>query len=97
VSQFKYLGMTVTNQNLFQREIKRRLNSGPTSSGRLVGIVRSRTQTMEFFFSVFNSGNACYHSDQKLLSSCLLSKNIKIRIQDYNFCLWFGMGVKLGP
>jgi hypothetical protein len=26
VSQFKYLGMTVTNQNLIQEEIKRRLN-----------------------------------------------------------------------
>jgi hypothetical protein len=28
VSQFKYLGMTVTNQNLIQKEIKGRLNSG---------------------------------------------------------------------
>jgi hypothetical protein len=28
VSQFKYLGMTVSNQNLIQEEIKRRLNSG---------------------------------------------------------------------
>jgi hypothetical protein len=46
VSQFKYLGTTVTNQN------KRRLNSG----------------------------NACYHSVQNLLSSRLLSKNLKIRI-----------------
>jgi hypothetical protein len=27
-----------------------------------------------------NSGNACYHSVQSLLSSCLLSKNVKIRI-----------------
>jgi hypothetical protein len=27
VSQFKFLGMTVTNQNLIQEEIKRRLNS----------------------------------------------------------------------
>jgi sorting nexin-29 len=52
VSQFRYLGMTVTNQNLIQEEIKRRLNSG----------------------------NACYHPVQNLLSSCLLSKNLKIRI-----------------
>jgi hypothetical protein len=27
VSQFRYLGMTVTNQNLIQEEIKRKLNS----------------------------------------------------------------------
>jgi hypothetical protein len=28
VAQFKYLGMVVTNQNLIQEEIQRRLNSG---------------------------------------------------------------------
>jgi hypothetical protein len=52
VSQFKYLGTKVTNQNLILEEIKRRLNSG----------------------------NACYHSVQNLLSSYLLSKNVKIRL-----------------
>jgi hypothetical protein len=52
VGQFRYLGTTITNLNLIQEEIKRRLNSG----------------------------NACYHSVQNLLSSPLLSKNIKIRI-----------------
>jgi hypothetical protein len=51
VSQFKYLGTTVINQNLIQEEIKRRLQSG----------------------------NACYHLVQNLLSS-RLSKNVKIRI-----------------
>jgi hypothetical protein len=49
VSQFKYLGTTVTNQNLIQEEVKRRLNSG----------------------------NTCYHLVQNLLSSRLLSKNVK--------------------
>jgi hypothetical protein len=52
VSQFKYLGAAVTNQNFIQEEIKRRLNSG----------------------------NACCHSVQNLLSSRLLAKNVKIRI-----------------
>jgi hypothetical protein len=52
VAQFKYLGTTVTNQNLSQEEIKRRLNSG----------------------------NDCYHSVKNLLASCLLFKNIKVRI-----------------
>jgi hypothetical protein len=51
-SQLKYLGTTVTNQNLIQEEIKRRLNSG----------------------------NVCYHSVQNLLSSLLLSKNLKTRL-----------------
>jgi hypothetical protein len=27
-----------------------------------------------------NSGNACYHAVQNILSPCLLSKNVKIRI-----------------
>jgi hypothetical protein len=47
VAQFRYLGTTITNQNLIQEEIKKRLNSG----------------------------NACYHSVQNLLSSRLLSRN----------------------
>jgi hypothetical protein len=52
VSQFKYLGTTVTDQNFIQEEIMRRLNSG----------------------------NAFYHSVLNLLSSRLLSKNVKTRI-----------------
>jgi hypothetical protein len=30
VAQFRYLGTTITDQNLIQEEIKRRLNSGNT-------------------------------------------------------------------
>jgi hypothetical protein len=52
VLQFRYLGITVTNQNLIQEKIKRRINPG----------------------------NICYHSVQNLLSSRLLSRNLKIRI-----------------
>jgi hypothetical protein len=46
------LGITVTNQNLVQEEIKRSLNLG----------------------------NICHQSVQSLLSSHLLSKNVKIKI-----------------
>jgi hypothetical protein len=52
VEEFKYLGMTLTDQNYIQEEIKSRLNLG----------------------------NACYHWMQNLLSSRLLSKNLKIKI-----------------
>jgi hypothetical protein len=34
----------------------------------------------EEFKSRLNSGNVCYHSVQSLLSSCLLSRNVKIKI-----------------
>jgi hypothetical protein len=33
--------------------------------------------------SRLNSGNACYHSDQSLLSSRLLSINVKVKIRVY--------------
>jgi hypothetical protein len=50
VSRFKYLGATVTNENLIEEKIKRRSNSS----------------------------NACYHQAQNILSSRLISKNVKI-------------------
>jgi hypothetical protein len=42
VSQFKYLGTTVTNQNLIQEEIKRRLNSGNTCYHTVQNLLYSR-------------------------------------------------------
>jgi hypothetical protein len=36
-----------------------------------------------------NLGNACYHSLQNLLSSCLLSKNIEIIMYKTNFACSF--------
>jgi hypothetical protein len=43
-----------------------------------------------------NSGNACYHSVQNLLSSHLLSKNLKFRIYKNIILPLVFMGVKLG-
>jgi hypothetical protein len=42
--------------------------------------VASQNLILEEFKRTLNSGNACYHSVQNLLSSCLLSKNIKVKI-----------------
>jgi hypothetical protein len=43
-----------------------------------------------------SSGNACSHSVRNLLSSRLLSRNIKIRTYKTIICLWICMGVELG-
>src|SRR5215510_14532890 len=52
VEEFKYLRVTLTDQNSIQEEIKSRLKLG----------------------------NSCYHSVQNLLSSRLLSKNLRNKI-----------------
>ena len=46
--------------------------------------------------SRLRSGNACYYSVQNLLSSRLLSKNLKIKIYRIIILPVFSMGVKLG-
>ena len=61
VEEFRYLGITLANQNSIKEEIKSRLKSG----------------------------NACCHSVQNILSSSLLSKNIKIKIYTTIIFLFF--------
>ena len=46
--------------------------------------------------SILKLGNACYHSVQKLLSSILPSKNLKIKIYRTIILPVFCMDVKLG-
>ena len=46
--------------------------------------------------SRLRSGNACYHSVQNLLSSRLLSKNLKVKIHRTIILPVVFMGVKLG-
>jgi hypothetical protein len=67
VAQFKYLGMTVTDQNLIQEEIKRKPNSGPEPSLflnavsgmlRRVALINHRRDSLNSY----------------ILSSCLLSR-----------------------
>jgi hypothetical protein len=42
VAQFKYLGTRVTNKNLVQEEIKRRLNSGNVCNHSVQDLLSSR-------------------------------------------------------
>jgi hypothetical protein len=51
----------------------------------LEGCLPDRNLIQEEIKRRLNSGNACYHSVQKLLSSRLLSKNEKLNMQNYNF------------
>jgi hypothetical protein len=48
--------------------------------------VRNRTLIQDQIKRRLKSGNVCYDSVQNLLSSCLLPKNVKIRI--YKTVIW---------
>jgi hypothetical protein len=55
-----------------------------------------RNSIQEEMKSSLKLGNAYYHSLQNLLSTCLLFKNLKIKIHRTIVLLIFCMGVKLG-
>jgi len=55
----------------------------------------NKNSIQEEIKSRLKSGNACYHSVQNLLSSSLLSKNLKIKIYRTIICLLLCLGLKL--
>jgi hypothetical protein len=59
VSQFKYLGMTVTNQNLIEEEIKRRLNFANACyhSVLLLAVKKHKNQKNCVFWDVMPRGS----------------------------------------
>ena len=62
----------------------------------LLHFLTNQNSIPEEINSRLRSGNACYHSVQNLLSSRLLSKNLKITIYRTIILPVFCMGVKLG-
>jgi len=59
-------------------------------------ILTNQNSIQEEIKSILKSGNVYYHSVQNILSSSLLSKNLKIEIYRTIIFLLFCMGVKLG-
>jgi len=52
-------------------------------------ILTHQNSIQEEIESRLKVGNACYYLVQNLLSSSLLSKNVKVKIQHYNFAFCF--------
>jgi UDP-galactopyranose mutase len=63
--------MKIDNRSFERVEEFKYFRTTPTNHNSIHEEIRSR----------FKPGNTCYHSVQNLLSSSLLSKNLKIRIK----------------
>jgi hypothetical protein len=59
VSQFKYFGTTVTNQNLIQEEIKRRLSSGNACYHSVQSLLSSRLLLKNLKMRIYKTKFAC--------------------------------------
>jgi hypothetical protein len=55
VSQFKYLGTTVTNQNSIQEKIKRRMNSGNAYYHSVQNLLSSRLQSKNVKVGIYKT------------------------------------------
>ena len=76
-----------TDNSTFERvEVFKYLGTTLTHQNSISEEIKSRLR----------SGNACYHSVQNLLSSRLLSKNLKIKIYSNIILPIFCTGVELG-
>jgi hypothetical protein len=52
VAQFRYLGTTISNQNLIQEEIKRRLNSGNVCCHSVQNLLSSRLLSKNMYVCI---------------------------------------------
>jgi hypothetical protein len=59
VSQFKHLGTTVTNQNVIQEKIKRRLNSGNSCYHSVQNLLSSRLLSKKLKIRIYKTNFAC--------------------------------------
>jgi hypothetical protein len=81
-------GVKIDNRSIERVEEFKYLGATLTDQNSIQGKIKSRLKL----------GNACYYSVQNVLSSKLLFRNLKIKIQyiELEFCPLFCMGVKLG-
>ena len=78
--------MKVDNSSIERVEQFKYLGTTVTNQNSIQKEIKSRLKL----------GNACYYSEQNLLSSSLLSKNLKIKIYRTIILFVFCMDVKLG-
>jgi len=78
--QIKILFRKKTNQNSIQEENKSKFYSGRKQIKILFRKKTNQSSIQEESMSRLKPRNACYNSVQDLLSSTLLSKNLKIKI-----------------
>jgi hypothetical protein len=93
------IDLEINSENTKYMIISRHLNSGQNWNIRIANESLESLAKFKYFGmtltdtngihvevkSRLNSGNACYHSVQNLLSSRLISKNLKIKIYKTNF------------